>query len=85
MAEYLVALHVFLLFAIYRLFNRDLSSPSFLFISGFTIASYVAYCYRQEWDLGLHANTFYLIVSGSITFFIIEYVYRTNDNILSSL
>ena len=84
MAEYLVALHVFLLFAIYRLFNRDLSSPSFLFISGFTIASYVAYCYRQEWDLGLHANTFYLIVSGSITFFIIEYVYRKKHTISQS-
>lgn len=72
----LFLLHLFILFTIYRIFNKDIISPSFLFISGFTIACYVAYCYQTEWDLGLHFNTFCMILLGSIFFFAVEWCYR---------
>lgn len=61
MIELLAIIHILLLGMIYRFFKRDLTSPSFLFVSGFVVASYFAYCYKSEWDLGLHSNTFFLI------------------------
>lgn len=90
MIELLVISHVLLLYIAYRLFDRDIISPSFLFISGFTIASYIAYCYRIEWNLGLHANTYFLLTSGSASFLLVEYLYRkkykaTNNKIQQQL
>lgn len=77
MIEQLVVLHVLLLFFIYRAFKRDFTSPSFIFIGGFALASYIAYSYKNEWNMELlHSNTFWVIASGSITFFLVELFYR---------
>lgn len=72
----LLLLHILILFTTYRLFNKEIISPSFLFISGFTISCYVAYCYQTEWDLGLHFNTFSIILLGSLSFLLVEWWYR---------
>lgn len=76
MIELLFISHVIILGLTYRLLDKDLSSPSFLFLSGFTLCSYIAYCYRNEWELGLHFGTYLLITSGSILFLFIEKLYR---------
>lgn len=76
MIEVLFISHILLLFITYRLFNKEIISPSFLFISGFTIASYIACCYKNEWNLGLHFNTFCMILLGSLSFFLVEWWYR---------
>lgn len=76
MIELLFISHVILLYLAYRLFDRDMVSPSFLFLSGFTICSYIAFCYREEWSLGLHTGTYFLITGGSALFLFVEWIYR---------
>lgn len=77
MIESLFVSLFFLLLLTYISFKGDLTSPSFMFISGFTICSYIACGYKQEWGLiQLHFITYYIIVGGSILCYITEFLYR---------
>lgn len=66
-----------LLMITYFSFNKDIISPSFLFIGGFTICSYIAFLYKNEWKMDeLHFATCYIIVGGGILCYVTELFYR---------
>lgn len=57
-----------ILYLSYRLNGNDLLCPSFLFSGAFAFSSLWACFYAQAWELGLHANTFFVILGGTIEF-----------------
>lgn len=54
-------------------FKKDIISPSFIFSLGFTIASVFAVIYAKKWELGLHLNTFLVILLGVAEFLVVSY------------
>ena len=69
----------------YKKLERNLASPSILFISGMLAATLVAYIYKSEWKLGLHLNTFFIIFSGCFAFLVTEIKYRKKHPLLKPL
>lgn len=60
----------------YKIFDKDISSPSFLFTIGFSLCSIGAYTYRKEWGLGLGFQTYILIIGGASLFILTEFLYK---------
>ena len=55
----------------------DYASPTFIFLSGWTLCSIIAYIYRNEWSLQVVALPCALMIcGGAIVAFITEYLYR---------
>lgn len=57
----------------------DYASPTFIFLSGWTLCSIIAYIYRNEWSLQVVALPCALMIcGGAMVAFITEYLYRKN-------
>lgn len=55
----------------------DYASPTFIFLSGWTLCSIIAYIYRNEWSLQVVALPCALMIcGGAMVAFITEYLYR---------
>lgn len=52
----------------FYVFDRKITSPSFLFIFGFLFSSVIAFIYRDLIGLDLHLNTFLLYIGGGLSF-----------------
>ena len=52
----------------YHITHHDYLSPGFIFSLGFCFSSLWACMYAQEWQLGLHDNTFLVIVGGVLLY-----------------
>ena len=55
---------IILLIVCYFLEEKDVISPSFIFIFGFSFQSLWAIFYSKAWELKLHLNTFFVILFG---------------------
>ncbi len=60
---------IILLIICYFLEEKDVISPAFIFIFGFSFQSLWAIFYSKAWELKLHLNTFFVILFGSLIFF----------------
>ena len=50
------------------LFKKEFSAPSFLFAAGMFICSLSLSIYTEEWNINIHAGTFWLIFGGVLSF-----------------
>ena len=73
----LVLTLVLLLCMSYKLVNRDLIAPSFIFTSSFLFSTLWALLYTKEWNLNLHINTYFVIAGGVFEFIIVSYLIQS--------
>ncbi len=73
----LVLTLVLLLCMSYKLVNRDLIAPSFIFTSSFLFSALWALLYTKEWNLNLHINTYFVIAGGVFEFIIVSYLIQS--------
>lgn len=71
----LIILCVFLFFA-YVISNRDIMSPSVLFVAGFIMAVIAAMMNIKEWGIDLSNKTVVVIIVGNISFLAADILYR---------
>lgn len=72
-----------ILLIIHKKFDQDYTSPSFLFVVGFTICSFVGCLYFKEWSLEtLSFGSLYFLIGGPIIFFIVEKFLRKRKPIV---
>lgn len=71
----LIILSTFLFWA-YIISNRDIMSPSVLFIGGFVLAVIAAMMNIQEWGIDLSNKTIVIIVVGNLSFLVTDMVYK---------
>lgn len=64
----LFILSVVLLILNYKISKGEIANPAFIFMLGFTFSSGMACFYSKKWELGLHFNTFFMILMGSIIY-----------------
>ena len=62
-----------LLVVSYKLSNRELISPSFLFTSGMTFCALWYVFLKGRWESELRISTFFVIVLGTLEFIIVAY------------
>lgn len=72
----MIALCVLLYFS-FILNKKDLIAPSFVFCVSFCFSCIWAVAYAKEWDLGLHSNTFWVILGGVLEFIIFSYIIQS--------
>lgn len=65
----------FLLFLSLKLNKKDIISPAFVFCFGFVFQIVWAVIYAEKWQLGLHVNTFLVIIFGVFEFLVVSYVF----------
>ena len=66
-----------ILLIIHKKYDQDYTSPSFLFVVGFTICSFVGCLYIKEWSLGsLSIGSLYFLICGPLVFFVVEIILR---------
>ena len=61
-----------IMIAAYYLNHHDYMAPGFIFATSFAFSTFWACMYAKEWGLGLHDNTFLVIISGVIVFVIVS-------------
>jgi|GEM_PF-1715067 len=66
----LIILLTVLSVVIYKIFNKEICCPAFLFTVPFIIACIVAKLFEKEWHFSIHLNTFFVIFGGCIFFLI---------------
>lgn len=71
----LLILSAFLLFA-YVISDRDIMSPSVLFIAGFILAIIAAMMHIQDWGIDLSKKTVIIIVLGNASFLVTDIIYK---------
>lgn len=59
---------IFLTYVSLTLNNKEVTSPAFLFTVSFLFATMWAFIYSDKWELGLHFNTFLVILGGVACF-----------------
>lgn len=65
------------MYIMYRLSEDDILSPGFLFAFSFFFSSLWACLYASQWDLGLHENTFLVILGGVLVYsFVVIFTHR---------
>lgn len=57
--------------------KKDFIAPSFIFCASFCFSSVWAVVYSKKWSLGLHINTFCVILGGVLEFIIISIIVQT--------
>lgn len=63
-----------LLVICFFIFRKELAAPAFLFTFGFAVQAVWAVLYQKAWGLGLHTNTFLVIVLGVAEFIAVCYI-----------
>ena len=51
-----------MLVILFKINKYDITSPSIVFVFGFVFQAAWAMAYAQKWELGLHLNTFLMLV-----------------------
>ena len=70
-----VLLIVFTVF-VFLLYKKDILEPSFIFSLSFSMLLFMACINAKKWQLGLHFNTFLVILLGVIEFFCVGYLIK---------
>lgn len=70
-----VILLVFSIF-IFFVYKKDVLEPSLIFSVSFLALSFMACLNARKWQLGLHLNTFLVILLGVIEFFCVGYIIK---------
>ena len=60
---------IFLMYISFTFNNKEVTAPAFLFTGSFLFATMWAVIYSGKWELGLHLNTF-LVILGGVTCFV---------------
>ena len=69
---YLLFVFLFLILALsYYIYQKEILAPSFIFSASFFFSSIWAMAYSKRWELGLHFETFFLLVGGALEFLIV--------------
>lgn len=68
---------LFLVLIIFKIYNKDVFEPSFLFSISFLILSLMALLNNNKWNLNLHLNTFLVVVLGVIEFVLVCFIVKT--------
>lgn len=71
--ELIIILIVLLGFSFF-LNKKDIIAPSFVFCASFVFCNMWAVAYAKTWELGLHFNTFMVIVGGVLVFIICSFI-----------
>lgn len=85
---YLQLVVLFILMIVsYHANHHDYLSPGFIFSLSFCFSTLWACMYAEEWQLGLHDNTFFVIVGGVLLFIIVSFLvhiqyYRRRKRVL---
>ena len=69
-----------LLIIIYKFNDKEISSPAFAYNVGFTFSVFFACIFANRWNLELNVNTFFMILGGSLLFFIVCYIVKRTMN-----
>lgn len=67
-------------------YKWNVTEPSFIFVVSFVMACIIASINANKWNLGLHLNTFFVILLGVLEFVLVCYVLKTillKNNILT--
>lgn len=72
----LMVLLCILLWIIFILNKKDLIAPAFIFCASFCFACFWSTMYAKKWELGLHSNTFWVILGGVLEFFAITLIVK---------
>lgn len=59
---------------IFLIYKKDILDPSLVFSLSFLVLSFMACLNAKKWQLGLHMNTFLVILLGVIEFFCVGYI-----------
>lgn len=72
---YLLLIILLVLFIVSFFINKkNIVAPAFIFSFGFVMQAIFVVFYAKKWELGLHLNTFLVIVLGVAEFVIISYI-----------
>lgn len=74
----LFILMLLLLIVIYKFNDKEISSPTFAYDVGFTFSLFFACVFAKRWNFKLNLNTFFIILIGSLIFFVISYITKKN-------
>ena len=62
---------------IFYIYKKDIIEPSFIFCMSFFVLSFIACLNARKWELGLHINTFLVVLLGVIEFFVVGYIVKS--------
>lgn len=63
-----------MLYISYRIFDKELCSPAILYITPFIAMAAVAFLFQWVWDMELHMNTVFVILTGTVFFIAGAYI-----------